>query len=136
MVKNEQYAISKEKLLEGINLCFDKADEIIDSAIHLSESNGSSSNVIVGLVTYSLEEFGKGLMLKDIMSREDKNEYTIPNNFFKTAKAHFPRIRRGLQEMPEGKQDFYPDSLNELERDPENNKGKKRQYNNLQNSAI
>lgn len=125
MVKNKEYVISKEKILEGIKLCFDKADEIIDSIMPLSESGWSSPNVIVGLVSYSLEEFGKGLMLKDIMSKDDKNEYTIPRIFFRTASSHYDRIQRGLEEMPEGKRDFYPDSLNELERDPEIIKEKK-----------
>ena len=108
----KKYVITKEKMQEGIKICFNKACLLIDSAESLLKHR-QSPDVVIGLITIALEEFGKGLLLKDYLNC-DKSEYEIPIELFKTPKSHFKKINRGLEEIPTEHRYIYPPLLIKL----------------------
>lgn len=117
LLRKNTYTIEREKVKEGVIVCFNKACLIIDSAISLLK-NHESPDVIIGLTTIALEEFGKGLLLKDFLS-VDREKYKIPQDLFKTASSHFKKIGRGLQEIPKESKYIYPPLLVKLFNHPE-----------------
>ncbi len=68
-------------------------------------------NIVLGLFTLALEEFGKGLILKDQLTKP-KKEFKIPIQLFGKGKgmgkAHKQKIERALNELPEDCRRFYP----------------------------
>jgi len=98
----ENYLIPKEKLIEGIQLCRQKSLELLEEANTLVNNHGSTK-VALGLLTFSLEEFGKSLLLEKL---EKNGENMIPKNIFGQGKpekpnAHIKKINRALDELPE-----------------------------------
>ena len=65
---------------EGVEVCFKKACLLIDSAIDLFQNHGSP-DVVIGLTTIALGEFGKGLLLKDFLLVK-KEQYQIAKDLF------------------------------------------------------
>jgi len=104
------YYISRKQLKEGIHLCFKKAQNLIRTSDFLFKEN-QNMNVILGITTLALEEYGKGLLLKDRFKKPRKI-YGIPKQLFGRGKgsknAHRIKMARALIELPEHYRRFYP----------------------------
>lgn len=109
-MRNGCYVLKKEDLDEGIKHCFNKAKSLVEDCDYLFR-NKKNMNIVLGLYTLSLEEFGKGLLLHDLLSKP-KKEYNIPIQYFgrgrERGKAHKRKIDRTFKELPEDCRRFYP----------------------------
>lgn len=113
-----EYYLTKDEIKEGIDHCFDKADLILNACEHLLKINHNPS-LIVGLTTFALEEFGKGLHLRDRLKKPRK-QYGVPISLFGLGNksSHYTKISRALEELPENSKRFYPPYLIRILNDP------------------
>ncbi len=112
--------MTKNQVEEGVKHCFQKSCILTDACEVLLKDNHNGA-VIVGLVTFALEEFGKGLLMKDRLKKSSSN-YGIPKYIFGKTKhatnSHYDKIKRALQELPEDSRRFYPSILINFNNDP------------------
>ena len=69
------YSLTDSQLMQGINYCFDKVRRLlnsVESLLHSQDKFWGSSHAL-GLYTFAIEEFGKGLLLKDRYQQGNNN---------------------------------------------------------------
>lgn len=98
------YSLTDSQLMQGINYCFDKVRRLlnsVESLLHSQDKFWESSHAL-GLYTFAIEEFGKGLLLKD-RYQQGNNNIQIPTWIFaKRAgeiKPHDEKINRAFKEL-------------------------------------
>jgi hypothetical protein len=112
MVNQGDYTLSKQEIEEGIKHCNDKAKSFINDCEFLFQ-NKRNMNMVLGLYTFALEEYGKGLKLNDHLLKPKKT-YNIQIFLFGKGggvKSHKEKINRALKELPPDCKHFYPAEL-------------------------
>jgi hypothetical protein len=77
------YSLSGSQLMLGIDYCFNKVSRLLNSVELLLSSQDKfwESSHALGLYTFAIEEFGKGLLLKD-RYQQGSHEIQIPSWIF------------------------------------------------------
>ena len=101
----EDYSLSDSQLMEGIDYCFDKVSRLLNSVESLLSSQDKfwESSHALGLYTFAIEEFGKGLLLKD-RYQQGSHKIQIPSWIFakhvpREIKPHDEKIKRAFKEL-------------------------------------
>jgi hypothetical protein len=103
------YSLSGSQLMQGIDYCFNKVSRLLNSIELLLSSQDKfwESSHALGLYTFAIEEFGKGLLLKD-RYQQGSHEIQIPSWIFAKELKDYPRIKphdvkitRGFKELPD-----------------------------------
>jgi len=102
--------MNRKEISQGISNCMDKSEKLLNDAEILLNNKGNLTNIL-GLYTFALEEYGKGLLLQDII-KAHKTKFEVPSNLFGrgkgTKKAHEKKFTRALSEFPEDAVRFFP----------------------------
>ena len=120
MANKSYYTLSKKEIEEGIQHCNDKAKSFITECEFLFQ-NKRNMNMVLGLYTFALEEYGKGRKLNDHLLKPKKT-YNIPIVLFGKGggvKSHKEKINRALEELPQDCRHFYPAELVKYNTDTE-----------------
>src|SRR3989344_2482312 len=92
--KNGFYLIDKKLVENGIFLCIVNSQKLLADCKTLLKTNSSLSSVL-GLYTFSLEEFGKYLLLRDILGQSNTYQCKVSKDIFSN---HRKKIDRALEE--------------------------------------
>ncbi|HZI69594.1 MAG TPA: AbiV family abortive infection protein [Nitrososphaeraceae archaeon] len=101
------YLLSDSQLMEGIDYCFNKASRLLNSVESLLNSQDKfwESSHALGLYTFAIEEFGKGLLLKDRYQQGSHNiqipSWRFAKDFARGIKPHDEKIKRAFKELPD-----------------------------------
>ena len=108
------YSLSESQLMQGIDYCFEKASSLLDTVESLlsvvtKDKFWETSNAL-GVYTFAIEEFGKGLLLKDCY-KPGSDMIQIPSWIFgrgvpkemkeKRMTPHDEKIKRAFKELPD-----------------------------------
>jgi len=108
------YFLSEEQIKDGVNLCFKKVHDILDDVEILCNNNGNEETA-VSLYTIAIEEFGKGLLLKNsLKNKPERKGIPVSLDIFQGVEGHFLKIEEALRELPEECQ-IYQDVNLEIE---------------------
>ncbi len=102
---NEDFQVNETQLNEGITECIKNANRLCQTALIILESKKNIFHAL-GLYTYAIEEYGKALYLKEILS-EKKDQYLINAEKFKGHPFKFPKA---LEKLPKNCK-FYESDL-------------------------
>lgn len=96
MVKSKTFPIGRWKLLEGVDLCRKKSKQLVNNAQFFLKDK-KNHPLAFALYTFAIEEFGKELLLKELLE-ENKRHYEIPQKIFgrRYGKSHEEKIKRAL----------------------------------------
>ena len=93
--------MSERSLKIGNKICIKTTERLLASSLTLLE-NSSNLDHALGLYTFALEEFGKAVLLKEII--DDKtNPKRVPKEIFGSGKrsAHNIKFKKAIQVLPE-----------------------------------
>lgn len=110
--KKEDFQVNETQLNEGIIECIKNVNRLCRTALIILESEKNIFHAL-GLYTYAIEEYGKALYLKEILS-EKKDQYLIEAE--KKFKDHRFKFSKAWEKLPENCK-FYESNLSS--NDPE-----------------
>ena len=95
--KEKSYTITKDELLEGIQLTKNNVILLAKQALFLLKKKENASTAL-GLYSFAIEEWGKYLILNDNLK---KSNYAIDAEIFgKAQNPHKSKFQRGLEDLP------------------------------------
>ena len=88
----KEYFLNHVEMNNGMKLCFNKAKRLLNDANILVDNGGDSSHAL-GLYIFALEEYGKGLLLRDCKKNAEGN-YVVPTYIFGNKSSHKNKIKK------------------------------------------
>jgi len=116
-MNNNHYRLTKENLEYGINVCLEKVRTILDDVEILCLNNGTEATA-VSLYTVAIEEYGKFLMLKDILNTKANQVglYVVDKSIFgKGKRTHKDKFEKAIEALPEVCVEYHIRDINENE---------------------
>lgn len=100
MQKHHNYFLEEGELREGIRVCCRKVNGSLNCVLVLV-SNQESLTLALGLYTLAIEEHGKALMLRDILSKgKVEGKYAVNKSIFRGNEAHKSKFERAGEDLP------------------------------------
>lgn len=94
------YKIPKDRVKDGVQLCGVKVAHLLQDAEILCHSGGHEATAIF-LYTVALEEFGKALLLRDLLGKElADSTVRVPGGYFAGPSAHRRKIDVARRHLP------------------------------------
>ncbi len=94
------YAIPVDKVKDGVQLCGVKVAHLLQDTEMLCHAGGHEATAIF-LYTVALEEFGKALLLRDLLGKESADStIRVPGGYFAGPSAHRKKIDRAMHHLP------------------------------------
>jgi AbiV family abortive infection protein len=115
-MSNDYYRLTKVQLEDGTKLCLKKVLTILDDVEILCVNNGSEAT-FVSLYTIAVEEYGKFLLLKEILnSKSDQiNVYAAKKSIFGKGKSHKEKFMKANETLPEVCIEYHRRDIHENE---------------------
>ncbi len=101
-MSNDYYHLTKVQLEDGIELCLKKVLTILDDVEVLCLNNGSESSS-VSLYTIAIEEYGKFLLLNEILNTKSDSvsQYALNKSIFGKGKSHKQKFIKAIATLPD-----------------------------------
>jgi AbiV family abortive infection protein len=98
----DYYHLTKVQLEDGTKLCLKKVLTILDDVEVLCSNNGSESSS-VSLYTIAIEEYGKFLLLNEILNikSDSISQYAVNKSIFGKGKSHKQKFIKAIANLPE-----------------------------------
>ena len=94
------HAIPGDKVRDGVQLCGVKVAHLLQDAEMLCHAGGHEATAIF-LYTVALEEFGKALLLRELLGKESADStIRVPGGYFAGPSAHRKKIDRARRHLP------------------------------------
>ena len=99
-IQRKCFCLPENELNNGITTCFDKTKRLLDGAELLVKSEDNLSSAL-GLYTFAVEEYGKGLLLEECQKITNVN-YKVPKSIFGYGdkQSHDNKIQKALSNLP------------------------------------
>jgi hypothetical protein len=98
----KRFYFAEHELNNGITICFEKAKRLLDGAELFVRNEGNLSSAL-GLYTFAVEEYGKGLLFEECQKNRNGN-YEVPKSIFGLGdrQSHENKIQKALDKLPTG----------------------------------